>query len=303
MTVERDEVDELLESIERPEEGIPMTGPDAVSGEPAHQTPAADQWNAQEWEFDWNGKKVAPDSREKARTWMSQGHNYSQRMAELNMQRQSWDKDKASLEAKYKGYDRYSSIDEYAKKNPEWWAHVEKAYETRGQAPSQAVQQDPALQAALQPLMQELNQLRDFVSEAKADKERLRQEQEQAELKRFDEALSADIKSIREAHPNIDFDAVDQSGLTLEKRILDHAAEIGTAKVSAAFWDYCHPQILESAKATSLSAKAKEEQTNKQAGILSKSPTPRRIADGPVDHRGKSYDDITRMVAEEYGIN
>lgn len=300
MPGEQDDIDQILADIEAPSADIPMTGGEPDPSQPA-AAPEAPAWNGKEWEFDHNGKKVAPDSREKALTWMSQGHNYSQRTAEHNMAVKAWEKHKADIEAKYQGYDRYAEIDKYARENPQWWEHAEKSYAQRDQlGASQHGQVDPAFQEILRPLQE---QVRQMAEERQAEKQRLDQEKAHQEQERLDKALSTDIESIRAANPNIDFDAVDESGRPLELRILAHAQEIGTTSFRAAFRDYLHDQLQESAKAQSLSAQAQVPKAQKAAGILGTSPTPRKAPNAPVSTKGRSWDDLARVAMDDYGVS
>lgn len=288
------EAQEMLDSIK---DELPVETPsEAENGQAQPEAPAAAEppsWNAQEWEFDWNGKKIAPDSRDKALKWMSQGHNYSQRTAEHNMAVKAWEQQKAALEAKYKGYDRYAQIDEFARSNPEWMEHVNQAFLNRGQQPAAQGQSSPDFRALVEPLQKELQEIKAWRDEQLAEKSRLDQE-------RFDKALSTEIEEIRGQHANIDFDAVDESGQSLESRVLAHAQQIGTSSFRAAFRDYYHDKIMESAKASQLSAQAKAPAVAAKRGILGTSPAPRKVADAPVDHRGRSWDELNELAKAEF---
>lgn len=285
---ERDETDEILASLEEPSAERPMSGEEEKPEAP--EAPAAPSWNAKEWEFDFNGKKIAPDSREKALTWLSQGHNYSQKAAEFNRREAEY---KAKLSDTEKRFSPYSQVDEYAAKNPDWWKHVQESWTNRDQQQGQV---DPAFAAALRPLQEKLEAMNSFVTSAQQEK----QLQEQT---RADEALSTEIETTRKSHPNIDLNAVDETGRTLESRVIAHAQEIGTGSFRAAFRDYLHDKLVESAKANSQTAQAKAAEHTKKQGILGTSPIPKKASsDAPANHRGRSYDDITRSVLDEYGI-
>jgi hypothetical protein len=289
--LEEENIDQLLETIEKPADERPMTTEPAPSPEQG-AAPAPAQWNAKEWEFDWNGKKVAPDSVEKARTWMSQGYNYSQRMAEINRK----ERDFQTQAEKYKGYDRYDQINSYAKANPEWWKFVESQWASRSafQPGAEAQPLDPRLEAMIAPLLEKVEALNQWKETAEQKATREAQERE-------DSALQADIDAIREQNPTIDFDAVDETGRTLEQRICAHGSEIGTKSFRAAFRDYLHDQLVESAKAQSIAAQAKPKTAAPPRGTTTTS-TPRK-AERSVQVKGKSYDDITKAVMDEYGIN
>ncbi len=264
------DVDGLLSSIEAPTPERAMTG--GAEGETAPEAAAATEppaWDGKAWEFDHLGKKIAPDSQDKARTWMAQGYNYSQRMGELNKthaQRMA----EAEARAKSAGeleqrFSPYSKVDEYAQKNPQWWAHVLEQYQA-AQANGQAI--DPNLAAVIKPLEEKLGKYDSYFQQ-------MEQEKVEAENKKSDDALDAEIGSIREKYPNIDLTSVDpQTGLTLELRVMKHAKAIGTGSFTAAFRDYLHDQLLEQAKATGREAIAKEAQVNAKKGILGKTPAP-----------------------------
>ena len=282
------DTDEILKGIEQPEAERPMSGP---AEKPADAPPAPAAWNGEEFAFDWNGKRVIPDSREKLQTWASLGHNYSQRAAEINKREAEF----KSLEGKYKPY---AEVDDYASKNPEWWTAVQEAYAKRGeQVPQTVGQLDPAIQAALKPLQEQLAQVSSFMTSAQKERE----QQDQA---RHDQALSAEVEAVRKQYPTIDLNAVDESGETLETRVFKHAAEIGTSSFRAAYRDYLHDQLVESAKANGQTAQVKAAEHAKRQGILGRSSTPKKVPDdAPANVRGKSYDQITADIYREFGIN
>lgn len=279
-------VDELLSSIEKPSAERQMTGGE----EPTQtETPAAatepPAWDGKAWEFDWNGKKIAPDSQDKARTWMAQGYNYSQRMGELNKthaqkmaEAEQRAKAAADLEQRFSPY---SKVDEYARQNPQWWQHVLQQYEQQLQA-GQGV--DPKLAQIVKPLEEKLGKFEQYFSQIET-------QQLQEVQQREDQALDQSIGEIREKFPNIDLGAVDPAtGETLELRILKHAQKIGTGSFEAAFWHYLGPKLTEQAKASGLEAKAKEAQANAKKGILGKTPAPVKTGLKPVNPKARWND-------------
>jgi hypothetical protein len=301
-----DDLDQMLEGIAgdvpKTEGGAdPVAGPAAATpaaaapeAAPAAAAPTPSPWDPKPWEFDHNGKKVFPDSQDKARTWMSQGYNYSQRMAEMNARKRELD----GQAERYKGFDRYGEIDAFAKQNPEWWAHVEQAWAQRDAQRAAGGGQGalPAeVQAALAPLQQELQAI-------KAWRDEQAQQAAQADEQRQDQALSQDIEATRGSHPKIDFDAVDESGKTLELRILEHAAEIGTSSFRAAARDYLHDQLLESATAERLAAGAAAPKEQRAAGVLGTSPAPKKGAAPPPNLKGRSWDEARDLALAEYGV-
>jgi hypothetical protein len=275
------DVDALMDSIEAPSADRQMSDGAEAAEQPVEQAPA--QADAPQWEIDYRGQKVKADSFDKFRQWAQQGYDYSQRMADLKRQQQEY-------ESKYKGFDRYAEVDEYAKQNKEWWNHVEQAWQTRDQFQASMQGQDP-----LAPIKSEFNELKSFVSE-------LKEERTKEQIRQQDEALNGEMKSIQDKYPDLDFNAVDDSGYSLEYRILKHANEIGTNSFRAAFNDYYHDKLTQMAASKALANQAKEQQVNAKKGLLGTSPTPRKAVARAENVRGKSYDALTQEALAEFGI-
>jgi hypothetical protein len=274
------DVDSLLNEIEEPGNGIPMS-----SEEPTQQEPAQ-AFDFAQFEFDWNGQKVKPDSFDKAKTWMQQGYNYSQRAADLNKRQGEFDQ-------RTKHYAKFDEVDAFARENPQWWEHVEKAWDSRSQQGQP--QLDPSLEPIIKPLQEKLSQFETFFGQ-------LQEERQQEVIKKEDQELDAEIDSIRKQYPNIDLNAVDQSGRTLEMRVLDHAQQIGTNQFRAAFRDYLHDDLLKTAKASSLEANVKGKQAQTRQGILGTSSTPKKVIQTAQNVRGKSYDSLAEEALKEFGL-
>lgn len=283
------DVDALLNEVEAPATERPMSE-EAPTTEAAPEAATSD-WKGDDFGFDWNGKRIVPDSREKLLQWQSLGYNYSQRVGELNKthaQRMAELDEKAK---QYQGYDRYSEIDSYAKQNPDWWQHVQSAYQGRD-----TQQINPELQPVLNPLLERLQATESVLSQWQQEKQR-------QEMEAQDKALDADIQSTREAYPTIDLSAVDPAtGETLELRVLKHARELGTQSFKTAFRDYFHDKLIDMAKSQALETAAKEKQDLAKRGILGKSPTPTKGINPATNFRQKSYDQLTQEALAELGL-
>lgn len=281
-------VEELMNSIESPAGERPMTGGDTA---PPAEAPDPNAWRKEfDWTLDVNGQKISPDNAEKARTWLQQGYNYSQRAAEINAKERDWQAKLRDAEERINRFKPFEEVDRYARENPDWWKFVEQQYQQRGQ---QGL--DPNVAQHLQPFLQRIQSLEGFVQQAQtAEQQRIIQEQ--------DKALDAEIESIRKSHPNIDLSAVDESGRTLEWRILNHANENKINSFRAAFRDYLHDKLVEEAKASSRVAIAQNQEQAAKKGLLGKTPTPTKVAQAP-SVRGRSYDDLTSEALKSFGIN
>lgn len=236
----------------------------------AAQEQAAPAWNGDEWKFKWGDKEIIPDSRDKVMTWASQGYNYSQRMGELNKTHAQRMAEAEQIQAKAREleqkYSPFAQVDEYAQKNPDWWKHVQSEWERREQAGL-----DPKLAELITPLQQKLNAMEQEAADRRAAEEAARVAEVHS---KEDQALDDEIAAIRKQHPNIDLSARDESGETLERRILLHCQENGIRSFRAGYRDYLHDQLVVQQGAQNRVQAVRTQQTQAKAGLLGKTQAP-----------------------------
>lgn len=286
--MELQDVDKLIEEIEKPEAPRAETVGDTQEGG-ATSSPEPKGW----WEsieFDSNGKKVRPDSEDKARTWMAQGHSYSQRVEDLNRKQSEWQQKLRAAEENAKKLEQYKQIDDYAKSNPDWWKHVEGGWKSR-----ETHQLDDNLRPVVEPILQRLQQTEGLLQEWQTA-------QKQEEINKADQALETEMESIRKQYPNIDLKSTNESGEPLELRVLKHANEIGTSSFRAAFRDYLHDELLNLAKADGREAIAKGQQQAAKKGIIGQTQAPVKGVQQATNTRGKSYSDLAQEALKEFGL-
>jgi hypothetical protein len=280
------DADALLEQIEKGgSHDIPMAGKEAPAeaAAPTQQEPAPA--SIPELEFDYNGKQIkAPFTDPRIKTWAQQGYDYSQKMAAFNQQRSEYEKQFAP----------YKMIDDYAKQNPQWWAEVQKAYESREANRAQGGA-DSELPEAVKQKLKELDEIKPFISE-------LKQEREQTRIKQEDSALADEIKSIRDKYSNLDWSKVDESGQSLERRVLKHAVDNGIQSFKTAFHDYYHENLIKLHEERGKEQVTKEIQKRTKLGIIGESPTPTKTIRQAENLKSKSYEDVLREAKEELGI-
>lgn len=266
------------------------------AAEAAPEAEAKPVWNGEEWAFESNGKRVIPDSPDKLKTWISQGYNYSQRMGALNQEHQAR---LAAIQAKEQEYQRrlqeveqrykpYSEIDEYARSNKEWWDHVQQQWQSRE---TQGL--DPNLAKVLTPLTEKIGKLEEFIT---SQREQAEQAALAARQQEEDQALDAEIESIRKEFPNIDLDATDEAGSTLLQRIYKHGADNGIRTFRAAFRDHLFPQLLNQQSAQSKVQATKTVQAQTKAGVLGRTQVPTKELSAPP--KGVKWSDPSMSSAE-----
>jgi hypothetical protein len=284
--------------------GIGESPMEKTAEAPAEATPAAPEWKGDDWKFNWNGKDIVPESREKLITWANQGYNYSQRMGDLNKthaqrmaEAEARERTAKEIESKYSPF---AQVNEYAEKNPDWWNHVKQSFEQR-QAQEKGL--DPKLAEILTPLQQKLNAMEQEAADRRAAEEQAKVfEQNQKE----DQALESEIDAIRKQQPNIDLSARDESGETLERRILLHASENGIRSFRAAYRDYLHDQLVVQQGAQTRLQAVRGQQAEAKAGLLGKTPAPTkelRRVDTSRPWSDPQFSDIQAILAEHRQVN
>ena len=250
----------------------------------------------QAFELNYRGK-LEKHPLEKILQFAQQGRDYNEKMRLFRDQRSSfekslrsnWEKETEPLHAQLK---EFREVSEYIKKDPAWWDHVRTNYQSRLKEQGQ--------QASLPPeIASKIEKLEAFVTSAE---QRQAQEQEAKE----DSELDGIISAFKEEHPDLDWKTLDDQGTDLERRILNHASDMGitTAKgFRAAARDLLHDDLLGRAKLSGKEDVGKQIQKATKLGLgpITDKPTVKQL--GRVKSvRDKSWEDIERELVEKEGI-
>lgn len=251
------------------------------------------QPTAQELAFTWNGREIkAPLSDPRIKQWASQGYDYAQRMEAFNKQQQEFKTQQEQINALK---ERYSPLEEYYSQHPELFNQLVTQYQ---QGAAQAgLGQDPnnPIVQKLAPIEQKLSQVVQFIQSQMAEK--------QAQLcQEEDQKLEGEIKSIRDEYANLDWNSPQEDGLTLELKVLKHAADNGINSFRAAFRDMMHEHLTKMAEERAAERVVKERQKQTKLGLLGKSPAPKAGLTEAQDLKNKSYDQLMSEAMQELGI-
>lgn len=280
-----EEVDQLLGSIEEPA--------DESSIEPGAAPQVAAQ-QSQEFAFTVGGKEVKVDlarDKEKLIRWAQQGYEAPNKLGELNKQLQSWQAKEAAWKAQeaqiaeYKS--KYEDVDKYFKDNPQLWNTVQSEFQ-KAQQGQQAV--DPRFDA----LKQEIDSLKQV---ATTYQERVQQQQMAQEDAKYMESFA----SVQKQYPQIDFATPDESGKSLEYKVLEFAQKEGIKEFTTAFKAFHHDELVKMAQEEAKTKVISDKNSKTKLGILgiSSTPTPRKSD----SVKGKSYNDLQAEILAEYGIS
>lgn len=238
-------------------------------GEPS-RTPAPEKApeapQAREYEFNARGQAIKiKENDPRFSQWLSQGHDYSQNINTFKQERDGWEKSKQDWE---KQWGTYREIDQFAKQNPDWWSSIEQSYQQRLSTPNNVPPEvKQYLDQRFEPIAQDIPLMKQFLQEMQTQKM-------EQQVKQEDDKLVGAIKSIQDKYPNLDFAAKDQTGLSLEQRVLDHAIKNGHQTFRAAFLDYYHDDLERLAETRGRESISQEMQKRKKLGLLDEAPAP-----------------------------
>lgn len=272
------DVDSLLSDISSPNDES-MTDPGAKPQQDAAQQAI------QEFSFKTGGREVKAPI-DKILRWAEQGYDAPNRIGELNKTLESY----KSKEQQFKELQqKYGPVDEYVRQNPDFWNHVTQSYE---QQMAQA-QQNP-LHPVVGELQKRLEGLEGIAQSFQA-------ERQQAQAQQEDTQYMSELSAIQKQYPSIDLSTPDESGKSLEYKVLEYANQNGIKKFTTAFRDFYHDELVKRASEEAKEKVINDKQSKSKLGILGISATPtRRVSDSV---KGKSYNDLTNEALAELGLN
>lgn len=275
-----DEVDSLLQEAE----GTP--GPTQRVETKSVPTPEAPVKEPED-KIIWNGKEVnLPLS--KIKMYAQQAYDYNQKMHAFNEQKKTFELTQAEVN---KLKETYSPVDEYIKQNPDWWNHVQQSWEQRQQFQKNAVD----------PIAQELSAVKTQLSELSKFRSEYETEKRTAAEKAADQALAGEVESFQKQYPDINLMEIDDTGKTLEYRILEHAQQNGISSFRAAARDYQADKLeklwFEKGKDSVGSALKKQS----KLGVLGTTTKSTKQVAPTQNIKSKSYDQLAAEAIAELG--
>jgi hypothetical protein len=237
-----------------------------------------------------NGKEIT-GTRDEILRWAQMGYNAPTLMNEWKAKESAWTKQQQEFqekEARLKDIESkwspYKEVDEYAAKNPDWWKQVQEQYKQK----IQGAESNPEIVA----LKQELAEIKKF-------KDEITNEKRTEQITEEDQKLSSEVESIRKQFTNLDFDTPDESGKSLEMKILEHAVSNDIKSFRVAFRDFYHDHLLSKAREEGKELVSKEVQKRTKMGILGETSKPTKGVQLAQNVKDKSYNDLEREALEE----
>jgi hypothetical protein len=275
------EIDENLEKIETKEDAEALlnnldseeSGKTASLPDSAPAAPVTDSY-----EFTVGGKVVKAD-RDQLLKWATMGYEAPNQIGSLRKELDSW-KQKEPYFKEIEG--KYKAIDDYARQNPQWLTHIQTQYE-----------QTLAQQQQSNPLLPKLQTLEEQVNDVLQFKQSFVQQQE-------DKAYQTDLATVKKNYPKIDLDTPDESGRSLEYKVLEFAQKEGIRSFDKAFKLFYHDELLNRAREEAKENLIKDKVAKSKLGLLSTNSAPTTSKEMNV--KGKSYNQLADDVIKQLGL-
>lgn len=244
-------------------------------------------------EYVTKGGKTVRETLDMLKKRAGMGYSYAQDMEAFNKEKVEL----VSQAEKAKALARWEEYNDFAEKNPQWADHVQKSWENRETLLQQNGAEDPnsPLHAELQAVKAQLGEVSGFLGTLKQERQQIQQAAE-------DKALDSEVKSIRDKYTDIDFDLADESGKSLEFRVLEHGAANGIKSFKTAFHDFYHEHLIKSREDKAKESVVKDLQARKKAGIIGITDHPTKGLNSAQGARNKSYDQLAMEAMQELGI-
>lgn len=231
----------------------------------------------------------------------SQGYHYAQEMNKLKTERQQFETELLPQVEEAKTWrEKYGKFEEYAKENPEWYDHWNKAWENRHtmqqQGDGSTVDQSQNIQAVIKDiLMQELSPVKEFMQ----TQEQLK---EQQKIEEQDSALFNAIDETRKAYSNIDFDSTNpDTGKSLQEDVMEFMYKTGIHDFQTAFKAFYSDNLIKMQVEQAREKEAQNEIERKKNGILDiRQGQPTRSR--PIDHSRSNLDQLMQMAVNDPDI-
>lgn len=268
------QADKLIESIDDSGRG-PIDDAATIIEKPA----------AEEYVIKVDGKEVK-GTREQLLTWATQGYGAPNKIGELSKQLKEYQ----TKEGQFKDWEKtYGPVDQYVRKNPQWWNHVNEQF----QALQKQQQADPN-NPVISKLVEEVGSLKELASTVMTERQQLQQKQEDAQY-------MSEFEAIKKQYPKVDFHTADETGKSLEYKILEYAQSKKIGEFKTAFRDYYHDDLLKIHEEQAKEKTAKDRFTKTKTGIIGESRTPTTKSTND-SVRGKSYNQLEREALQELGL-
>jgi len=271
-----EQADQLIAEAEG---NAPANGP---IGEEAQAAPAPAA--AEEFSFKFNGKDIK-GTRDQILSWAQRGYDAPNKIGELTKKLQEY----TAKEPQFKQWqEQFGPVDEYVRKNPDWWQHVNNSWKQL-QEQRQADPNNPVLQN----LSQEVSQLKELASTVIT-------ERQQKQIEEQDKAYMSEIETVKKQYPMIDLSTPDENGKSLEYKVLEYAQTNGIRKFTTAFRDFYHDELVKINSEQAKEKVAKDKMAKTKLGIIDSSRLPTTRKTDSV--RGKTYNQLADEALDELGI-
>jgi len=261
------------------------SGTEQGQPDPASQQPQQSQ-QPQLYEYEAAGKRIK-EPIEMILKRASMGNDYAQRSEQMKKQFAEFEK----IKQQNTELSKWSEYDKFARENPQWAEHVRNMWDKRQTMSDPNIDPNDPVVGKLSALEQMLNsKLTEFGSKFQTYDQWIQSQQTAQE----DQAFSQEIQSVRKQYGDIDFDARDADGKSLEMQVMEHMRDNHIPSFRAGFRDFYHDKLVEKASLKAKDQVASSVQKNNKQGIVGSTQQPGTKASTP-NYSKMSYEDLAEL--------
>lgn len=200
---------------------------------------------------------------------------------------------------RYKGfYDKYGKLQEWSEQNPKQWNQLYDMYQQKDKLLMGAPADQPG-QVNNQPFIEEITRLKEEIGQMKPILDSYSKDQEEKREADDVNFVKNEIDVIQKKYPEINLQEKDPEGVTLYAKICNWGINNGYKKFTPAAREYLADRIEDTIASRARNEAMKSIKTDKQNGIISRSPTPTLGKEGkPINVKGMSYAEIAQMAKQ-----
>lgn len=217
-------------------------------------------------------------------------------------QKEEFDQQRSQYENFEELNKKYGEIQKWSEENPDQWQSLWDLYQKRDTA-LLGTQTEGGNEGAISPQVQQLlenmqDQIRTLSQERE---ERLKMEQERA-IDEDVKNVESEIANFKETYGKkygINLEEADESGITLQSRILQFGIDKGYQDFETAATMYLRDTLLDTAQQVARNEAVKNIQQDRKSGILGRSDTPGSSAETNIDPTKLSDEKREQMALAE----
>ena len=249
-----------------------------------------------------NGKEVKI-AKDKIDQYLSKGYAFESKMSDLNVDKQkftderdSWNTEKSEMDTRYS---ELKQLDDYARDNPEWLEKIKTSFNQKDELEKEVISNhDPD-----DPLIKKIDSMQEKLSKYENHIENEIKEREDRKQAESNAKFDSQVLDYKQKFSNLDWNTKDDSGKTLEDKVIDFADKRKLSSFEDAFKLLHFDDFQKRSEIKGKEEAGKSIQQAKKLGLGAITDQPStKLPSNVKDIRNKSYNESIKEGLAEMGI-